>query len=69
MKKAIGIDLGTTNSVVAFKDTSVRIIRNKENEELTRSCVGLRKGEILVGRNAYHLLTADPINTILSRCV
>ncbi|MBK6730616.1 MAG: Hsp70 family protein [Bacteroidetes bacterium] len=66
MKKAIGIDLGTTNSVVAFKDTAVKIIRNKENEELTRSCVGLRKGEILVGRNAYQLLTADPINTILS---
>ena len=66
MKKAIGIDLGTTNSVVAFKDTAVKIVRNKENEELTRSCVGLRKGEILVGRNAYQLLTADPINTILS---
>lgn len=66
MNKAIGIDLGTTNSVVAFKDTSVKIIRNKENEELTRSCVGLRKGEILVGRNAYQLLSADPINTILS---
>src|ERR1035437_10547192 len=66
MKKSIGIDLGTTNSVVAFKDTSVKIMRNKENEELTRSCVGLRKGEILVGRNAYQLLTVDPINTILS---
>lgn len=66
MKKSIGIDLGTTNSVIAFKDTVVKIIRNKENEELTRSCVGLRKGEILVGRNAYQLLTADPMNTILS---
>lgn len=66
MKKAIGIDLGTTNSVVAFKDTGVRIIRNKENEELTRSCIGLRKGEILVGRTAYYLLRTDPVNTILS---
>jgi molecular chaperone DnaK len=66
MKKSIGIDLGTTNSVVAFKDTAVKIIRNKENEELTRSCVGLRKGEILVGRNAYQLLTVDQVNTILS---
>lgn len=66
MKKSIGIDLGTTNSVVAFKDMSVKIIRNKENEELTRSCVGLRKGELLVGRNAYLLVTADPINTVLS---
>lgn len=66
MKKSIGIDLGTTNSVVAFKDTSVKIIRNKENEEITRSCVALRKGEILVGSNAYNLLKTDETNTILS---
>lgn len=66
MKKAIGIDLGTSNSVIAFKDTGVKIIRNKENEELTRSCIGLRKGEFLVGRTAFQLLKTDPINTILS---
>jgi molecular chaperone DnaK len=66
MKKAIGIDLGTSNSVIAFRDTAVKIIRNKENEELTRSCIGLRKEEILVGRTAYQLLKTDPINTILS---
>tara|TARA_B110000114_G_C15096387_1_gene401727 strand:- start:3737 stop:5929 length:2193 start_codon:yes stop_codon:yes gene_type:complete len=66
MKLAIGIDLGTSNSVITFKDTSVKIIRNKENEELTRSCIGLRKEEILVGRTAYQLLKTDSINTILS---
>lgn len=66
MKKAIGIDLGTTNSVVGFKGTAVKIIRNKENDELTKSCVGLRRDEILVGRNAFQLLKTDPINTILS---
>lgn len=66
MKKAIGIDLGTSNSVVSFKDTQVRIIRNKENEELTRSCIGLRNEEILVGRTAFQLLGNDPINTVLS---
>jgi molecular chaperone DnaK len=44
----------------------VKIIRNKENEELTRSCIGLRKEEILIGRTAYQLLKTDPINTILS---
>jgi len=66
MKKSIGIDLGTTNSVIAFKDTSVKILRNKENEELTRSCVGLINDEIIVGRTAYKLLKKDPINTILS---
>ena len=37
MKKAIGIDLGTTNSVVAFKDTEVKILRSKENEGTTFS--------------------------------
>jgi len=66
MKKAIGIDLGTSNSVIAFKDTNVKILRNKENEELTRSCIGLRNGEVLIGRTAYQLLKTDPVNTILS---
>ena len=66
MKKAIGIDLGTSNSVITFKDTSVKVIRNKENEELTRSCIGLIKEEILVGKGAYGVLARDPINTILS---
>jgi len=66
MKKSIGIDLGTTNSVIAFKDTSVKIVRNKENEELTRSCVGLVNDEIVVGSIAYRLIERDPINTILS---
>ena len=37
MAKAIGIDLGTTNSVVAFKDTSVRTITTgSDNQELCR---------------------------------
>ena len=66
MKKTIGIDLGTTNSVAAIKDVGVKIIRNKENEELTRSCVGIRKGEKLIGLHAYQLLLVDPVNTILS---
>jgi molecular chaperone DnaK len=66
MKKSIGIDLGTTNSVISFKDVNIKIIQNKENEELTRSCVGIRNEEILVGRNAYQLLRAYPSNTILS---
>ncbi len=66
MKKAIGIDLGTSNSVIAFKDTRVKIIRNKENEELTRSCIGLNSGEPFVGQKAYMILKRDPVNTILS---
>jgi molecular chaperone DnaK len=66
MKKSIGIDLGTTNSVIAFKDTVLRIIRNKENEELTRSCIGIKDNNILVGRTPYQLIGRDPVNTILS---
>ncbi len=66
MKKAIGIDLGTTNSVVAFKTRDVEILRNAENEELTRSCVALRNEQILVGKTAFALLPTNPENTVLS---
>jgi molecular chaperone DnaK len=66
MRKAIGIDLGTTNSVAAFKAIKVEVLRNMENEELTRSCVGYRNEELLVGRPAYQLLARDPQNTVLS---
>ena len=56
MAKAIGIDLGTTNSVVAFKDTSVRTITTgPDNEELCRSCVAVDKksGEFVVVNSPY----------------
>lgn len=66
MKKTIGIDLGTTNSVVSFKDTAVKIYRNFREEELTRSCVAWQNGEFLIGPAAYELILRDPINTILS---
>ena len=69
MGKAIGIDLGTTNSVVAFKDTSVRIISTGvNNEELSRSCVAIDKsGEKIVGNNAYNrwrLYTPDIVVSV-----
>jgi molecular chaperone DnaK len=66
MKKAIGIDLGTTNSVIAFKELSVKIIRNSDQEELTRSCIALNNGECFVGHRAYLIIKRDPINTVLS---
>ncbi len=55
MGKAIGIDLGTTNSVVAFKDTTVRVIQTGANPaDLCRSCVTLDKsGQFLVGNAVY----------------
>ncbi len=55
MGKAIGIDLGTTNSVVAYKDNSVRIIQTgANNEDLCRSCVALdARNTFLVGNTVY----------------
>lgn len=52
---SIGIDLGTTNSVVAFKDATVRVIATgPNNEDLCRSCVALDKsGSFIVGNAAY----------------
>jgi molecular chaperone DnaK len=67
MKKTIGIDLGTTNSVIAFKTKNTEIIRNSENEELTRSCVGLINEERVVGKPAFSiLLKKKPENLVLS---
>ena len=55
MAKTIGIDLGTTNSVVAFKDATVRVVTTgPNNEELCRSCVALDpSGSFVVGNAAY----------------
>lgn len=55
MAKTIGIDLGTTNSVVAFKDASVRVIATgPNNEDLCRSCVAIDPaGSFVVGNAPY----------------
>ena len=55
MGKSIGIDLGTTNSVVAFKDATVRVISTgPNNEDLCRSCVAIDKsGSFNVGNVPY----------------
>jgi len=45
MSKVIGIDLGTTNSVVAYEDptTGADVVQNRQNERGTPSVVGLQK--------------------------
>ena len=68
MTKAIGIDLGTTLSVVAVveADTPV-IITNAEGGRLTPSVVGFTdKGERLVGQLAKRQAVTNPKNTIYS---
>lgn len=55
MSKTIGIDLGTTNSVVAFKDASVRVVATGPNhEDLCRSCVAMdTNGGFVIGNAPY----------------
>lgn len=68
MGKAIGIDLGTTNSVVAFKDVSVRAIQTgANNEDLCRSCVALDKNEnFIVGNSVYASWKRHSPNIVVS---
>jgi molecular chaperone HscC len=58
----IGIDLGTTNSLVAvWRDGKPQIIPNALGDNLTPSCIGLDKdGTILVGKAARERLQTHP---------
>ena len=68
MGKIIGIDLGTTNSVVAVMEGSEpKVIVNEEGSLTTPSVVAFTKdGEILVGQVAKRQAIANPENTIFS---
>jgi len=68
MAKIIGIDLGTTNSVMAHIVSGVpKIIENAEGSRLTPSVVAISKsGERLVGILAKRQAVANPKNTIFS---
>lgn len=68
MAKAIGIDLGTTNSVVAFKDVTVRTIQTgANNEDLCRSCVAMdRNGNFIVGNSVYNAWKRHAPNIVVS---
>lgn len=68
MSKVIGIDLGTTNSVVACMEADQpQIITNAEGSRLTPSVVAFTKeGERLVGLLAKRQAVTNPENTILS---
>jgi molecular chaperone DnaK len=68
MGKIIGIDLGTTNSVVSVMDgKEAKVIVNEEGSRLTPSVVAWDdKGEILVGTIAKRQAVTNPENTIYS---
>ena len=68
MAKIIGIDLGTTNSVVAvIEGGEPKILINEEGSRLTPSVVGFGKdGQILVGQVAKRQAVLNPENTVFS---
>jgi len=67
-EKIIGIDLGTTNSVVAVMEgKEPKVIANKEGNRLTPSVVAFNdKGETLVGDTARRQAVTNPKRTIYS---
>ncbi len=68
MGKIIGIDLGTTNSVVAvMSGKDPEVITNEEGARLTPSVVAFdENGEILVGQVAKRQAVTNPENTVFS---
>ncbi|HEX9460061.1 MAG TPA: molecular chaperone DnaK [Thermoanaerobaculia bacterium] len=68
MSKIIGIDLGTTNSVVAVMEgNEPKVIVNAEGSRITPSVVGFaRNGERLVGQVAKRQAVTNPENTVFS---
>ncbi|MDP9036262.1 MAG: molecular chaperone DnaK [Myxococcota bacterium] len=68
MGKIIGIDLGTTNSVVAVMEgREPKVIVNEEGQRTTPSVVAWDdKGEVLVGQIAKRQAVTNPENTVFS---
>lgn len=73
MAKAIGIDLGTTNSAMGLKRLETEIIPNAEGDLLTPSVVGRSQGgqgaeprTMIVGKHALEWRVQDPENTVVS---
>ena len=66
-EKIIGIDLGTTNSVVAIiEGGQPAVIINEEGERTTPSIVAFKDGNRLVGKAAKNQAVTNPKNTVYS---
>ena len=67
MGKAVGIDLGTTNSVVAvLEGGEPTVITNAEGNRTTPSIVAFKNTEVLVGELAKRQAITNPDNTVRS---
>jgi Fe-S protein assembly chaperone HscA len=68
-ERVVGIDLGTTNSLVAYMDTAQHpsVIPGEDGDKLVPSIVTLtRKGDIVVGNKARAALIDEPDRTVYS---
>ena len=67
MPHAIGIDLGTSESVVAvWQNDRVEVIANEHGLRTTPSFVGFNESERLIGTSAKNLLVSNPKNTVFN---
>jgi len=67
VSRIVGIDLGTTNSLIAYMDKGTpRIIPGPHGETMVPSIVGMTDNGIIVGDPAKAHLTRDPARTIYS---
>jgi molecular chaperone DnaK (HSP70) len=68
-ERVVGIDLGTTNSLVAYMDTAQHpsVIPGEDGDKLIPSIVTLtRKGDVIVGNKARAALIDEPDRTVYS---
>ena len=67
MSRAVGIDLGTTNSVIAvLEGGEPTVIANAEGNRTTPSIVSFKDGEVLVGEVAKRQAITNPDHTVRS---
>src|SRR5690606_23286525 len=66
-EKIIGIDLGTTNSVVSLMEGGeAKVIANQEGARTTPSVVAFTDSDVLVGEPAKRQAVTNPQNTVYS---
>lgn len=67
MSRIVGIDLGTTNSLIAYMDGGTpRVIAGRHNQTKVPSIVGLTDNGLIIGDPAKEYLVRDPARTIYS---
>jgi len=67
METTVGIDLGTTNSVISVMEgDKVTVINNAQGHITTPSVVGFTETEVLIGHRAKNQAVTNPTNTVNS---